>query len=160
MEFFRRTNRAVAFVSSTAGLCRHLTACFHTGSIARTTAREYKNDYPCIQWIGIPSCRNAEMAPEELCVGGLKLLFAPLSVAELIRLLPQQLPLCPAPRIHFCANSMQLIKTVAIALEWEWLSQKIHSPPNYKGNFMSWKTESNYFNKHKAFSIEQQSWLI
>lgn len=50
------------------------------------------------------------------CGVGLELLFAPLSVEELIRLLPQQLQLCAAPRIHSCGNSMPLIKTVAIAL--------------------------------------------
>ena len=62
-------------------------------------------------------CRN--FPPEEVCVcgGGFGVaVFAPLSVAELIRLLPQQLPLCAAPRIHFGGNSMPLIKTVAIAL--------------------------------------------
>lgn len=166
VEFFMRTNGAVAFCEQ------------HSRSLPVSTSAPTREKYSkgVQKWLSmysanwIPLRRNAEIAPEEVCVcvclrggGGcvsLELLFAPLSVAELIRLLPQQLPLCAAPRIHFCGNSMPLIKTVAIALVWEWLSQKIHSPPNYKGNFMSWKTESNYFNKHKAFSIEPQSRLI
>lgn len=95
-----------------------------------------------------------------VCVSVSELPFAFLRVAELIRLLPQQLPLRAATWIRFCENPMALIKTVAIVLPLERLSEKIHSPSHYRGNYTSWKTKRNYFNKRKAFSIEQQFRLI
>lgn len=112
MEFFRRTNRAVAFVSSAAGLCRHLTACFHTGPTDRTTAQSLKMIIHVFSELEFHHVGMLTL-PLKSCVWGVwSCCLPPLSVAELIRLLPQQLLLCPAPRIHFCANSMRLIKTV------------------------------------------------
>lgn len=157
-----RTNGAVAFCKAAQRAPASIRARFQSGARSKMYGEEGAKMIIHVfsEVNSIKSERRNCPPPTHtgLCVlgVGLELQFAPLRVAELIRLLPQQLPLCAAPRIHFCGNSMPLIKTVAIALRREWSSQKMHSPPNYKGNFMSWKTESNYFNKRKAFSIEQR----
>lgn len=111
LEFVRRSDAAQAF-------CEQRRRFLSASELLKAGSTAKKKMIIHVFTGRIPLSWNAEIACVSLCVrvcvSGPELPFASLRVAELIRLLPQQLPLCAATWIHFCGNPMPLIKTVAI----------------------------------------------